>query len=181
MVVEITTDSLALEDRIAMWAHRRSGYSIDDARGAGMAGLVEASRKWRPDHGTEFATFAGNHIRWAIQDEMRRMSPGTRKQQVEGNRPVVVSIDSDEFYKQLPTTDDVEAEVLDGFLSQQVVDMVFLLPWRYARAVFETVVCGRTLADVGRQFGVTDAAICRNRKQGLQMLREQLADWDEVA
>ena len=187
MVVEITADALELVDKIAKWAHRRSGYSYDDARGAGMIGLVEASLSWRPGKAS-FISYAGARIRWAIQDEMRRMSPGTRKQQGEGKRPKIISIDygyvDDEDYwdRFLRADDDVEGDVLDRVMGEQAMDVLFsTIPWRSARAVFETVVRQRTLIDVGSEFGITDGGVCRHRTRGLKLLRKELSHWEGVA
>jgi RNA polymerase sigma factor for flagellar operon FliA len=45
---------------------------VDDLLQAGMIGLLEASRKYDPNQGASFETYAGIRIRGAMLDELRR-------------------------------------------------------------------------------------------------------------
>ena len=49
-----------------------ASVQADDLIQAGMIGLIEASRKFDPDQGASFETYAGIRIRGAMLDEIRR-------------------------------------------------------------------------------------------------------------
>ncbi|MGB5539395.1 MAG: RNA polymerase sigma factor FliA [Gammaproteobacteria bacterium] len=64
----------ALVKRIAYHLMSRLPASVqaDDLIQAGMIGLIEASRKFDPEQGASFETYAGIRIRGAMLDEIRR-------------------------------------------------------------------------------------------------------------
>jgi RNA polymerase sigma factor for flagellar operon FliA len=49
-----------------------ASVQVDDLIQAGMIGLIDASRKFDPDQGASFETYAGIRIRGAMLDEIRR-------------------------------------------------------------------------------------------------------------
>ena len=49
-----------------------ASVQVDDLIQAGMIGLIEASRKFDPEQGASFQTYAGIRIRGAMLDEIRR-------------------------------------------------------------------------------------------------------------
>jgi RNA polymerase sigma factor for flagellar operon FliA len=49
-----------------------ASVQVDDLIQAGMIGLIEASRKFDPEQGASFDTYAGIRIRGAMLDEIRR-------------------------------------------------------------------------------------------------------------
>lgn len=56
----------------------------DDLSGAGLEGLVQAARSWRPDAGVPFAAFARTRVRGALLDHLRSIdwaSRGARSRQ----------------------------------------------------------------------------------------------------
>jgi len=63
-----------LVKRIAYHLMSRLPASVqaDDLIQAGMIGLIEASRKFDPEQGASFETYAGIRIRGAMLDEIRR-------------------------------------------------------------------------------------------------------------
>ncbi len=64
----------SLVKRIAYHLMNRLPASVqaDDLIQAGMIGLIEASRKFDPEQGASFETYAGIRIRGAMLDEIRR-------------------------------------------------------------------------------------------------------------
>jgi len=64
----------SLVKRIAFHLMSRLPASVqaDDLIQAGMIGLIEASRKFDPDQGASFETYAGIRIRGSMLDEIRR-------------------------------------------------------------------------------------------------------------
>jgi RNA polymerase sigma factor for flagellar operon FliA len=61
--------------RIALHLIQRlpATVELEDLLQAGTIGLLEAARKYSPDHGASFETFAGIRIRGAMIDEVRPM------------------------------------------------------------------------------------------------------------
>jgi RNA polymerase sigma factor for flagellar operon FliA len=56
-----------------MKASLPSHVDADDLGSAGLIGLVNAARSYRPDQGASFSTYATLRIRGAVLDELRRM------------------------------------------------------------------------------------------------------------
>jgi len=52
-----------------------SGVDMENLESAGILGLIEAARKYDPNRGASFKTFAYQRIRGAILDELRRNCP----------------------------------------------------------------------------------------------------------
>jgi RNA polymerase sigma factor for flagellar operon FliA len=71
---ELVVAHEALVKRIAFHLMSRlpASVQVDDLVQAGMIGLIEASRKFDPEQGASFETYAGIRIRGAMLDEIRR-------------------------------------------------------------------------------------------------------------
>jgi RNA polymerase sigma factor for flagellar operon FliA len=71
---ELVTQYAPLVKRIAYHLKARLPASVivDDLLQAGMIGLLEASRKYDPNQGASFETYAGIRIRGSMLDELRR-------------------------------------------------------------------------------------------------------------
>ena len=70
----VVTQYAPLVKRIAFHLKARlpATVIVDDLLQAGMIGLLEASRKYDPNQGASFETYAGIRIRGAMLDELRR-------------------------------------------------------------------------------------------------------------
>ncbi len=71
---------LPLVRRVALRMASRlpRGTDLDDLLGAGVLGLLMASRQYAPEKGVPFPCYAEIRIRGAILDELRSQSPSTR-------------------------------------------------------------------------------------------------------
>lgn len=71
---QLVVEHEPLVKRIAFHLMSRLPASVqaDDLIQAGMIGLIEASRKFDPEQGASFETYAGIRIRGAMLDEIRR-------------------------------------------------------------------------------------------------------------
>jgi RNA polymerase sigma factor FliA len=71
---ELVVAHESLVKRIAFHLMSRlpASVQVDDLIQAGMIGLIEASRKFDPEQGASFETYAGIRIRGAMLDEIRR-------------------------------------------------------------------------------------------------------------
>jgi len=71
---EMVVKYAPLVKRIAyhLMARLPSSVVVDDLIQAGMVGLLEAARNYRPDLGASFETYSGIRIRGSMLDELRR-------------------------------------------------------------------------------------------------------------
>lgn len=71
---EMVKNYAPLVKRIAyhLMARLPSSVVVDDLIQAGMVGLLEAARNYKPDLGASFETYSGIRIRGAMLDELRR-------------------------------------------------------------------------------------------------------------
>lgn len=71
---KLIIEHASLVKRIAyhLMARLPSSVVVDDLIQAGMMGLLEASRNYRPDLGASFETYSGIRIRGSMLDELRR-------------------------------------------------------------------------------------------------------------
>lgn len=71
---ELVERNIALVEHIVkrMAARFPSSHDRDDLVQAGIMGLIEASTRFDPSHGTAFSTFVGRRIEGAIIDHLRR-------------------------------------------------------------------------------------------------------------
>lgn len=175
-MMPVTADGLRLVAQLAWVIHRQTGYPVEDCRGAGMIGLMEACQRYRPASNVPFDAFARWRIRGAMLDEVRRMKPGTRAQQEQRTVPYISSLDDDQAPVVVADT-DVEAEVLDAMLAARAVVELHTLRPRAAFIIRETYLRGRLLRDVGDELGITESGTAQQRKAGLGVLRERLVDW----
>ncbi|MEJ2059507.1 MAG: RNA polymerase sigma factor FliA [Gammaproteobacteria bacterium] len=76
----LVAEHAALVKRIAYHLLPRlaSNVQVDDLIQAGIVGLIEAAKRFRPDQGASFETYAGIRIRGAMLDEVRQHSWGPR-------------------------------------------------------------------------------------------------------
>ncbi len=73
-ILERIRAELALVDDVAHWVHRQIGRAIEfeELVSAGREGLLDAARRYDPNHGVPFRAFANLRIRGAIWDSVRR-------------------------------------------------------------------------------------------------------------
>ena len=60
------------------YATKYDGTSVEDLESEGYVGLVQAAKKFEPERGIRFSTFAAPRIRGAMIDLLRRESPLSR-------------------------------------------------------------------------------------------------------
>lgn len=178
--VPVDADRLAREHwRLALWlAHRHcaSGADLDEIQGDALLGLARAIRRFDPERGLAFSTFAQPVIVGAILDGKRARDPLTRRQRrrarAEGTREweqAPISLDQ-------PTAD--APDILVGetvpdprhFLSGLLVaDLYARLPDR-ERAILALSDAGYTQSEIGRLLGLSGPRVCQIRQAALHRL-----------
>ena len=80
-VLERFHSELALVETIAAEIARSVGRSVelDDLRGAGREGLLDAARRFDPTRGVPFGAYASFRVRGAMRDAVRQLSPLPRR------------------------------------------------------------------------------------------------------
>ncbi|KKL07885.1 hypothetical protein LCGC14_2581520 [marine sediment metagenome] len=128
----------------------------DDLVGWGMLGLVKASKRWTPDRGCTFATYATYRIRGQMMDAVEKELRMTRRR---GSMP-----DMELFSDKRARADAVlardEVESLLGSLSPRnasIMTMIYL--------------DGLTLRETAKLMGLTESRICQIRKAAITKFR----------
>jgi RNA polymerase sigma factor (sigma-70 family) len=135
--------------------HRKSNYAvdIDDLIGEANYSLVKSARLW--DGRGEFASFAGQLIRWSLIDYLRQQGPCSRT----SARPRIVSLDS-------VAEPAVRPEATPDF-----DNMTRPLNKRYRRIFDLHFRQGWTLAEIGDDIGVTHGRVGQIVKRGIEQMR----------
>jgi RNA polymerase sigma factor for flagellar operon FliA len=153
-----------------------ASISRDDLEGAGYVGLVQASRKFKPEMGYKFATYAGRRIRGAMLDWLRHMDwvPRLERQRVKaggGHIPTtIVSLeaklaDVGDGSKDLTRRHILEADQRPPEYEPEEDDFwrsrwacVSPRGWRVLEMYYRD---GMTQYEIGALLGVCEARVCQ--------------------
>ena len=83
----------------------------DDLVSAGQMGLLHAARRWDPDRGVTFESFARTRIRGAMLDELRRRDWATRSTRADGRAAQAASADLSHRLGRTPTARELAAHL----------------------------------------------------------------------
>jgi RNA polymerase sigma factor (sigma-70 family) len=133
----------------------------------------QAAGRWRQDGGSSLAGFVAQRAVGAVRDVMRKNAASTRDGTL---RPVLVPLDEHRDPPAALSDTDVDLRVT----FDQALDR---LPPRHRHVVIEHFLNDRTIIDVGRDLGVTGAAVSLIGKSALRRLRqdENLREWIGLA
>ena len=152
---------------LPMWVPR------DDLLQEASLAAWQAAGRWRPDGGSSLGGFVARRAVGAVRDVMRKNAASTR----DGNlRPVLVPLD--EHRDPPAAVGDTDVDLRVTF--DQALDR---LPPRHRHVVVEHFLNDRTIMDVGRDLGVSGAAVSLIGKSALNRLRKDadLRDWIGLA
>lgn len=133
---------------------------------AGTVGLIEAVRRYDPDRGTAFSTWAVPRIRGAMIDEVRRRTPLARSQRS------VEFVTWDDYLASTPPTAEEEllhAEQME--LAQRLLDD---LPER-DRDIVLSWAKGETGVSIARRYRISEGRVTQLRQRALTQLQERAA------
>lgn len=171
------------------WIARR--LSWDDAVSAATLGLVEAARRYDPERGTRFATFAVWYCRSRVQDaaaaggvvSVPRIDRGARRREETATRAALATARhrplAADWEESMPHADasavrDAEAA---AHAAARVGPLLRRLDAR-SREVVLARLSGETLADVGRRLGVTRERVRQIQAKAMRRLRALAAQGD---
>src|SRR5471030_2820178 len=83
----------------------------DDLYSVGITGLIAAVRKFDPEQGSTFASYASLRIRGAILDELRRMDWCPRRARARSRKLKTAINDVEQKHGRAATDDEVRAEL----------------------------------------------------------------------
>lgn len=180
----------------------RAGLEWDDLEQAARVGLVEAARRFRPDRGTAFSTFAVPYMVGEIRRFLQRRHPvaGLRSarellKQAEQRRTELEAAGAAPLtLAQLATALGVEATELalavaavapplplepsgaSGPDEERLAVRLALgrLPPELARIVYLRFFLGLTQQEVARRLGLSQPVVSRRERLALGLLRQQL-------
>ncbi|WP_309248568.1 sigma-70 family RNA polymerase sigma factor [Streptomyces sp. MNP-20] len=144
-----------------------------DLVSAGMWGLFDAVRRFTPDQGVRFETYAVIHIRGAMIDELRRL----RRWSPAGDASLEELLDSGAEEHDLPgaAAEDSGAAAEDRELLRLLAHAVHALPEREKTVVTLFFYEGLTRVEIADVLGLTAQAVDRLHAEALTRLRAALA------
>lgn len=182
-VDRLVTDHLQLLDRAAGYWHKRfASVPFEDLHSCAFPGLHRAAETWDPLHrsGASFTTFAFHWLNAMIRDALPNLLGGPIRV------PKRATFPRPSFDDDAPEPEDESAacdpaEVASATEDRERVRSALgkLSYERDARAI--RMLFGldgqppRTMADIGREFGVTGMRVRQLVDRGLAELREMLA------
>jgi RNA polymerase sigma factor FliA len=178
---DLVNEHLPLVRSLAIRFYRQSSrfLELDELVSVGTLGLIEAARRYRPEIGSTFATFAYTRVRGAMFDAVGQIAPMRRSAfRALGRlrlRPIVAREMRDD------SIDEV-ADALDsrraGARLAQALDR---LPERKRRLIHRHYFEGDSLLDVGRDLGISKSWASRMHAQALRQLRSLVTSRDIAA
>lgn len=162
--------------------HGRRAYprlDMNDLKGAGAVGLVEASRRFNPELGIPFGAFARRRIEGAILEFMRTSDPLTRTQRrhvKDGTRADVQMLSIDASDMPLAVHDDRPSAEVDTIRAREralLLEMIRALPKRHRKVILQRYykdapmngLCGSLRCGHSRISQIHAEAITRLRRQ----------------
>ena len=133
-------------------------WDVEDAIQDGIVGLWRASRRWTPDGGVTFDQWCRRSIRPAIIDGQRNRTGWRRR------HPPVTLVPVTERDLPIFDADDPERRAM---VSAAIRDVRSHLDHADS-VVFDGLIAGRTMRDIGTTLGVSEARV----SQRVKVLRE---------
>ena len=145
--------------------HPPLNLQTDELLSAVVERLLKALREARPRTVREFFALAGQHIRWELKDQARRLD----------NRQVVVELRDEEVPAPASSDSGLSANGL------RMLDEIDGLP-DDERETFDLVrIQGLTYAEAAELLGVARKTVQRRLDRGLRLLTERLSDLGPAA
>ena len=177
-----TVDMLSASvSRYVPESYRQDLYSF------GLIGLMDAVDKFQPELGNSFETYGSRRIRGAMSDGMRtlRWLPRRAGQAASAVIEKVVPVDfqtatgpdGTRLEDSLPNTEWSAWDAVE--LASDHVEVgraLDVLPDRERFVIVERYYGGRSLADIGRDLGVTESRVCQLHRRALRMLESILLE-----
>lgn len=187
-LVDSEIGRLASRLRIEM---RGGALGVDDLLNVGRLGLVEAVKRWRPDGGSSFRSYANLKIRGAALDEVRRLDFVSRSardrvdaalargEEVEGFGLVSIERSGDEegggLAEVLPCGGrDAAAEMEVSELGRLAFEWIEEFPADYQAVIRGLYVEGKPMREVGEDLGVTESRVCQMHAAAMEWYRARL-------
>lgn len=172
----VTSDELVLEHmplvgRIVGSIARRLPRHVtqDDLRQVGYIGLLDAARRFDPNKGASFSSFAGHRIHGAVLDELRAIDPvGRYRRERTGPRQM-----TEQLRTQTLRFDD-PALLVDAIAMVWLRREIRRFRPRLRRFMLLHYYGGLTAADAGRRMNVGQVRACQLRDEGLLKLRQRM-------
>jgi RNA polymerase sigma factor (sigma-70 family) len=171
-------DGLQLVARTASGMHRRLGRSVplDDLISSGHEGLVAALRRFEPERGVPFRSWAQLHVSAAIIDDLRRAGAIRRKGAVTPTAPVASSADFSALLHSVATpVPSPEKQLEDAQLSAIARAALAKLP-EMERELVEGQTAGRAFSELASSLGVSRSWACKLHAKALASVRRSVRE-----
>jgi len=169
-------DNMRLAYKIA-WDFHGCGIEQEELEGFALLGLVKAASSFDRSKGFKFTTFAVPVIRNEILMEIRKISRFKNSVSLDAENPDAGGEGKYTLLDLLPYEEEGFDRVDDSDLLPSLFKQTSLRD-RERRAITLVILNGNKQADVGREMGVTQSAVCRYVKSGVNKIRREY--WKEM-
>lgn len=166
-----------------------AAHLLDDLLQEGMVGLVEAARRYDPELGVKFSSFAAHHIRGhvlaAVRDQLGAVKlpkyhweHGRRPSApVPFDAPSPTSSDENTSPRErLADESPTPAEVIEGVdLERRTRAVIIGLSPRLRDVMLARLDEGLTLEEIGRRRGISKQAVQQLERRAIAILRVELS------
>jgi RNA polymerase sigma factor for flagellar operon FliA len=198
--VQAMVEAHLAQVRMVAWRMLRGRGSrelVEDAIQEGAIGLIEAARRYDPERGIQFSTYAEHRIRGAILDGLRRLGrwrtdwEKIRESERATARQMGMSVGAlREWEEELgdspskttagpPEVEDA-AGPLEHLLAREASARLWGalagLPERERRILARHYLGGVSLREAGRELTVSEARVSQLHRRALAKLRDSLRD-----
>lgn len=160
--------------------HGGYGYTYEDTFQAAMEAVCRSRRRWDPDGGASFSTYAITRAKGAIYDFLREQRPGTREHPAQAPSSLDEHMSHDEegaTFLAMLAYDDPEPS--DELFERQVQAEVDTLKPR-VQAAIRLHAQDLTLREVGEIMGASESRVSQLVAEARKALRPRLALLDAV-
>jgi len=185
---QLAESCLGLAKRIAMRKARTTPACItfDELLSPAYLGLVDASRKYKPDRGVPFSGYAGLRISGAIQDYLRARQWVNPRSRME-NIPSIQSLDMRQPNGDYIPTDEHDqvsaASQLDDARRQLDTEEFFTIVVRCLSEKQRTIIRmyyidGKYFNDIAEYLGISQSRVCQLHQKACKLIALRWGEQD---
>lgn len=173
---KLVTDNIGYVVTLAR-QYKSDILSTDDLVSEGCIGLMKAAKKYDPDRGKPFVTFAAPYIRSSIEQAISRLQTDTDIRSTDESLPV----GSHNNYTLLNVVEDVNAPKADAQVEQETLSADLLRVATLRLSEREQAVISRyyglnterqTMAEIAQALGLRRERVRQVRDQALRKIKK---------
>jgi RNA polymerase sigma factor for flagellar operon FliA len=164
-------------------SRRITGADYEDLFQEGIIGMLDAAKRYDPESGHKFETFAYLRIRGAMVDAMRAFDPLSRSMRAE-NPGFCIFSEQDQFNddnRRISALENVDSNKSEASYKKwmrhiEASDVVEALSGCWdgrEKMIIESIyIHGKTMLEVSRTLGLSESRICQIHKEAMEHARQ---------